>query len=206
ANTVYPPEVYREALTVMFGLDGYDRILSRHNVDLVLSNKLHIPYDHKIPLLLEKDSEWEKIYEDDISVLFLRKDPFSERAKRPDDGFIYPESYYSLAESGREAIRHGDMKGAEKILIKSLRLRPGYAPAWIDLGVVFGNTGREEEAAKCFKQALELTPAIGVARYNLAKYYKSRGNIKKARKLLEEELRFHPDYKPAIEMLEELSR
>ncbi|MBN4659324.1 tetratricopeptide repeat protein, partial [Escherichia coli] len=44
---------------------------------------------------------------------------------------------------------------AKAMLTKALELKPGYAPAFNNMGLVFVAEGRWEEAVFCFEKALE---------------------------------------------------
>ncbi|TVU36116.1 hypothetical protein EJB05_18032 [Eragrostis curvula] len=58
---------------------------------------------------------------------------------------------------------------ARKMLLKSLELCPGYAPANNNLGLVFVAEGRWEDAVICFEKALQSDPLLDAAKSNLAK-------------------------------------
>lgn len=52
---------------------------------------------------------------------------------------------------------------------KSLELRPDYAPAFNNLGLVFVAEGRWEEAQFCFNKALLADPLLDAAKSNMVK-------------------------------------
>ncbi|XP_030458213.2 probable UDP-N-acetylglucosamine--peptide N-acetylglucosaminyltransferase SEC [Syzygium oleosum] len=58
---------------------------------------------------------------------------------------------------------------ARAMFAKSLELRPGYAPAFNNLGLVFVAEGKWEEAQYCFSQALQADPLLDAAKSNTIK-------------------------------------
>lgn len=52
---------------------------------------------------------------------------------------------------------------------KCLKLQPGYAPAYNNLGLVFVAEGLWEEAKYCFNKALEADSLLDAAKSNLIK-------------------------------------
>lgn len=65
--------------------------------------------------------------------------------------------------------RLGQYGRARAMLTKSLELRPGYAPAFNNLGLVFVAEGNLEEAQYCFNQALQADPLLDAAKSNMIK-------------------------------------
>lgn len=60
-------------------------------------------------------------------------------------------------------------ESAKAMFTKSLKLQPGYAPAYNNLGLVFVAEGRWEEAKYCFSKALQGDPLLDAARSNIIK-------------------------------------
>lgn len=60
-------------------------------------------------------------------------------------------------------------ESAKAMFTKSLKLQPGYAPAYNNLGLVFVAEGRWEEAKYCFNKALQGDPLLDAARSNIIK-------------------------------------
>ncbi|XP_062229063.1 uncharacterized protein LOC133926901 isoform X2 [Phragmites australis] len=65
--------------------------------------------------------------------------------------------------------QHRNYEFARKMLLRSLELCPGYAPANNNLGLVFVAEGRWEDAIICFEKALQSDPLLDAAKSNLAK-------------------------------------
>ncbi|KAK6920591.1 hypothetical protein RJ641_014269 [Dillenia turbinata] len=60
-------------------------------------------------------------------------------------------------------------ESAKAMFTKSLELRPGYAPAYNNLGLVFVAEGRWEEAKFCFNKAILSDPLLDTAKSNMVK-------------------------------------
>ncbi|GAB2289429.1 hypothetical protein Dimus_023738 [Dionaea muscipula] len=58
---------------------------------------------------------------------------------------------------------------AKAMYTKSLKIQPGYAPAYNNLGLVFVAEGQLEEAKFCFEKALGADPLLDAAKSNLVK-------------------------------------
>ncbi|KAA8542184.1 hypothetical protein F0562_023336 [Nyssa sinensis] len=58
---------------------------------------------------------------------------------------------------------------AKAMFTKSLKLQPGYAPAYNNLGLVFVAEGRWEEAKFCFNKALQADSLLDAAKSNMIK-------------------------------------
>lgn len=58
---------------------------------------------------------------------------------------------------------------AKAMFSKSLELKPGYAPAFNNLGLVFVAEGLLEEAKYCFEKALQSDPMLDAAKSNSIK-------------------------------------
>ncbi|KAF8664928.1 hypothetical protein HU200_054246 [Digitaria exilis] len=65
--------------------------------------------------------------------------------------------------------QHRNYEFARKMLLRSLELCPGYAPANNNLGLVFVAEGRWEDARNCFEKALQSDPLLDAAKSNLLK-------------------------------------
>ncbi|KAL6840012.1 hypothetical protein ACP4OV_029822 [Aristida adscensionis] len=65
--------------------------------------------------------------------------------------------------------QHKKYEFARKMLLRSLELFPGYAPANNNLGLVFVAEGRLGDAVNCFEKALRSDPLLDAAKSNLAK-------------------------------------
>ncbi|VEN37935.1 unnamed protein product [Callosobruchus maculatus] len=56
---------------------------------------------------------------------------------------------------------------AEVLLRKALEVRPNFAAAWMNLGIVLTNLNRTEEAENCYKTAIKYRSKYPDCYYNL---------------------------------------
>lgn len=101
--------------------------------------------------LLEEPSEAEKVY---IRALSLAT---SEQA---------PAIFSNIGNLYRQIRQY---ENAKAMFSKALELRPGYAPAYNNLGLVFIVEGRLGEAVFCFNKAIESDPFLDAAKSNIIK-------------------------------------
>ncbi len=71
---------------------------------------------------------------------------------------IAPRNTRVLMHLGSLKVLEKDMKGAEEIYSKVIQADADYAPAYIQLGLIYNLTNRLAEALKSFNTALELNP------------------------------------------------
>ena len=71
---------------------------------------------------------------------------------------IAPRNTRVLMHLGSLKVLERDMKGAEEIYSKVIQADADYAPAYIQLGLIYNLTNRQAEALKSFNKALELNP------------------------------------------------
>jgi hypothetical protein len=69
-TTAYPQPLLDQAWRFMTGGPGWDDLLTRHASDIVLADRRHAPAQ-----LLRGHPEWEYVYSDPVSIVFLRKVP-----------------------------------------------------------------------------------------------------------------------------------
>ncbi len=74
-TTAYPTEVLAEAWRFMTGGDGWDDLLTRHPTDIVVAARSHPSASG-----LRGHPEWEYVYSDAVSLIFLRKVPSQAEA------------------------------------------------------------------------------------------------------------------------------
>src|SRR5262249_5488804 len=80
---------------------------------------------------------------------------------------------------------------------EAVRLRPGYAEAHNDLGVVLNDLGRPEEAAAECREAVRLRPDLAEAHYNLGKAMRGLGRPEEAAAEDRGAVRLRPGYAEA---------
>jgi tetratricopeptide (TPR) repeat protein len=112
-----------------------------------------------------------------------------------------PEANYSL---GMVFAETNDTAAAREHLQRALKARPNYPEALNNLGVLALVTQHRDEAVISFEQCIQLAPAFDQAYLNLARVYALEGTRDKARNILLELLKRHPDHPQGKQMLEQL--
>ena len=112
-----------------------------------------------------------------------------------------PEANYSL---GMVFAQLDDSDRAYEYLTRALKFRPVYPEALNNLGVLYLRTQRRDEAVASFEECIRVAPAFDQSYLNLARVYSIEGAPDKARAVLLELLKQHPDHASAQKMLEQL--
>jgi tetratricopeptide (TPR) repeat protein len=114
-----------------------------------------------------------------------------------------PEANYSL---GMVYAQTEDSVQAFAYLQKALLFRPAYPEALNNLGVLYLHTNRRNEAVATFEECIRLVPAFDQSYLNLARVYALEGDPSKARTILLELLKQHPNHAQAQKALEQLPK
>jgi Flp pilus assembly protein TadD len=85
-----------------------------------------------------------------------------------------------------------------------LRARPAYPEALNNLGVLYLRTGRRDDAVASFEACIRVAPTFDQSYMNLARVYALEGAPDKARGVLQELLKQHPDHPQAQQALQQL--
>jgi tetratricopeptide (TPR) repeat protein len=112
-----------------------------------------------------------------------------------------PEANYSL---GMVYAQTNDNAHAYEYLQNALHFRPGYAEALNNLGVLYLRTGRRDQAVASFEECIRVAPAFDQSYLNLARVHALEGEPEKARNVLRDLLKQHPDHAQAQKALAEL--
>lgn len=105
------------------------------------------------------------------------------------------QDWLTKAKAARQA---GRLDEAAALLERLLADEPGLAPAWNLLGLVKLESGRGQAAAESFRRAAELDPAPPFPLFNLARAYRSLGQVAGELQALDEALSRDPYFLPAI--------
>jgi Flp pilus assembly protein TadD len=97
-------------------------------------------------------------------------------------------------------------EGAYEFLQRALKSRPAYPEALNNLGILYLRTQRRDEAVASFEECIRIAPAFDQSYLNLARVYSVEGAPDKARSVLLELLKQHPDHALAQSMLTQLPR
>jgi tetratricopeptide (TPR) repeat protein/peroxiredoxin len=118
-------------------------------------------------------------------------------ALNPED----PEANYSL---GMVFAQLNDTEDANNYLQKAIAARPAYPEALNNLGILYLHTQHPVEAIQSFEQSIRVAPAYDQAYLNLARVYAIEGDREKAKAVLQDLLKQHPDHAQAKEGLKQL--
>jgi Flp pilus assembly protein TadD len=97
-----------------------------------------------------------------------------------------------------------DSDRAYEYLQRALKFRPAYPEALNNLGVLYLRTRRRDEAVASFEECIRVAPAFDQSYLNLARVFTIEGTPDKARAVLLELLKQHPEHASAQKMLEQL--
>ena len=111
------------------------------------------------------------------------------------------EANYSL---GMVYAQLNDVDRAQNYLERALKLRPGYPEALNNLGILSLRRNHPEQAVANFEECIRVAPAFDQAYLNLARVYVIQGTPDKARTVLLDLLKQHPDHALAKSMLGQL--
>ncbi len=114
-----------------------------------------------------------------------------------------PEANYSL---GMVYAQENDTERAYDYLQKAIASRPAYPEALNNLGILYLRTRRPAEAIQSFEQSIRVAPVYDQAYLNLARVYAIEGDREKAKAVLQELLKQHPDHAQAKEELKQLEQ
>jgi tetratricopeptide (TPR) repeat protein len=118
-------------------------------------------------------------------------------AARPQE----PEANYSLAMVYAQT---DDTGRAYEYLQNALKLRPAYPEALNNLGVLYLRTRRRDDAVAEFEECIRVAPGFDQSYLNLARVYSLEGVPDKARAVLLDLLKQHPDHAQARRALDQL--
>ncbi|HEY4903997.1 MAG TPA: FG-GAP-like repeat-containing protein [Candidatus Sulfotelmatobacter sp.] len=112
------------------------------------------------------------------------------------------EANYSL---GMVYAQTNDTEHAYEYLRKTLELQPAYPEALNNLGILYLRTQRRDEAVASFEECIRTSPDFDQSYLNLAQVYALENQPAKAREILLELLKRHPDNAHAQQAMEQLS-
>lgn len=112
-TTAYPHPLIEEAWAFMSGGPGWDALLTDYPTDIVVADRMQAPARR-----LQGDPDWEYVYSDPVSVIFIRKVPsqdatlarFREHALVYDDGPL--DIAFPAAPPAAECPKNGEFRAA----------------------------------------------------------------------------------------------
>lgn len=104
---------------------------------------------------------------------FARLQPNNALAK-----YYYGTALWKQSETARDAANADQV---ESLLTKAVEIDPKLAPAYLQLGVVYGDRGDYAKAIAAYKRAVEINPQLEEAHYRLGLAYQRTGDGTRAR-------------------------
>jgi tetratricopeptide (TPR) repeat protein len=92
------------------------------------------------------------------------------------------------------ALEEDSPEEARRAYQEALRIRPDFADAHINLGLLHHNAGELAEAEACYRQALRAEPKLALAHFNLAVVLEDQQKKSAAIAAYEEALKHAPDF------------
>lgn len=126
-----------------------------------------------------------------VRALRLPPTPQAEQARRRAEAEDWFLKGLKL-EEGSETIHE-----AMTAYTKAIELNPEAAGAYINLGTIYYNLHRLDDAEKCYRAAIKIDPQYALAFFNLGNVYDERGSLAEARENYEAALRLAPGYADA---------
>jgi len=99
---------------------------------------------------------------------------------------LHPQDAGVQQAAGTTALRARDYPLAEQRFDKAAQLKPGYAPAYNNLGVVYEYLKRTDAARAAYQRAVELDPALATSYQNLGRMAERAGQMDQARAYYEQ--------------------
>ena len=203
ANTLYPPEVYRDFLEIDAAVSGWREKLDRYGVDLVILNGLE--RSGGLRAAISSDDAWALLYADGLAEIFIRKKPATLPIlwSSARGGVSLPFS--AGLEMARRALSEGHTQEARARLQRIVPRDDRERARWCALqALVVARSGSPQEAETLLWRALQLDPTLPEAHFNLGALLWARGDRSGARQQLEAEIRVNPAFVQAQEMLRQV--
>ncbi|MCA9796049.1 MAG: hypothetical protein KC910_29775, partial [Candidatus Eremiobacteraeota bacterium] len=210
AHTVYPGQVYADALELQYGdsvaqriqarkleveARSREQVLERYDAQLLLCTKVQGQGD-LVPWLRSKP-DWMVIYEDRVAAIFLKNTPENKALELdiPVTGAMLRERAAKVAGTPKEL----------EMLREAVRLDSEDAESQFRLGLALFVRGDHEGAMACLNATLELDDRYPYARQCLGRIALARGDSEEAANLFLEELSYNPNDRTR-ELLEEVMK
>lgn len=116
------------------------------------------------------------------AALFLKASPGEDRS---------PRTHYIRAMLLRE---RGQSAPVMAELKEALRLHPGFAEAWLALGLEYARSGKPSAARPCFEKAIAFDPGNPSASFIFAEFLNANGDFERAAELYRGALDLEPGY------------
>ncbi len=123
-----------------------------------------------------------------IRALKLAPPDTARRKQEAEEWFLKGLDLEERAETTEQAI---------EAYTRAIELNPEAAGAYINLGTIYYNTQRLDDAERCYRAAIQIDPLYALAFFNLGNVFDERGNLSEARRSYEQALRISPGYADA---------
>jgi tetratricopeptide (TPR) repeat protein len=204
ANTLFPESVYADFLSIGSARPGWDALLARYEVPMVIVNG-YDPGTRSLAAALEASPQWARVYQDDIASIYLHREDSTRRLLAEVGAWWRPPAA-RLADA-RAAVSVGRVDEAEAAARAVLAAAEGPkdgAAAHGVLALVDVRRGRPAEAERELEEAIALDPTLPELHFNLAMLLARRGDRAGAIAALRDELRVNPEFPLAEERLRQL--
>jgi tetratricopeptide (TPR) repeat protein len=106
---------------------------------------------------------------------------------------IVPQFYMADVLLGETWEQMGNSDKALSYFIKTIRIKPTYAPAYYDMGLIYQKKKMNKEARRCYETALRLNPEHYPSYINLGDLLAENGRVDEAIKLCRKGMEFYPN-------------
>lgn len=196
-TSVYRPGYIHRAMGVQEGARWWKRFLDEYNVSWVL-----IRPSRPLYALLDKDPDWQWLYEDQQAAIFLRVGeetlPYLEKGVA--GKLRYPPSPLFAKHYGQALVRRGFADLGARFLEKAQAALPKDPTIPDTLAIAYRQRGEMERAFQSLQKALAVDPDYAYAHARLALWYWERGNRQQARQHHKRALALDPANPLALRM------
>lgn len=201
--TVYSEGIYRDYLRVVFSQPGWSEVLDRYQVDIILVNKRIS--ECTIPQALANDPKWVRIFDDEVSEVYLRATPENAALRaRLAASAIRPDTATMNDADGLRALRSGQLDAARVKFERAIQREPWLAEAHFHLGMARAMGGQADSAVPEWEEAARLDPTLREVHYNLGFWSERRGDTARAIREYRAEIAINPSYENAVRGLQRL--
>jgi tetratricopeptide (TPR) repeat protein len=148
-----------------------------------------------------------KVYEKAFALQDVIADKFRAYAQqRPDDPWFYYH-YGIILYLRSQDDPHPDYEPAKSYLSKAIHLDPGFAEAYLQLGIISQREGQFDQSVVFLSRAVQANPKLATAHYRLGLAYSRLGQVEKAKlefalfKKLDSESQAEPESRKIIQFL-----
>lgn len=186
-TTAYHSDYVFQALRTLQGKEGWQGFLEKYKITCVLLKPLR-------PLVkaLDRDPEWQWIYQDEKSVIFVKRSEKALIQNFENNSLTYPDEVSFQKSYAKALLRRNLLDKAEVFLQKALNHEKS-PEVFTDLALIQMEKGDFSKAASYLEEALEHNPEYLPALVNLSYSFLQIGKKDKARSTYEKARALSPD-------------